>query len=779
MGKAQLKFEEFTTEGVIKPEIDRTVNIPVEKRLNTLSFKLIDEADQASEQPLPQNTLFYDNVDTHLSNIFALSFLPLLYHKTDSPILRYTGDDPVLGEIGAIHNPWYDQGITPYGEYFENNQEYVSMHTGFLSIVSTDLSVPGRGMDLSINRVYAPPIAYEGETPASGPDYSYQNYPWTPMGNGWMLGYPWIELDQGSPAYIRFPGGQRYEWNGSSLTGKEYHSGDRFTLYGHANGNITLYTVDGTRYDFDSSYKPARISDPNHNEIVFHYTSNRITTITDTVGRNISLAYNGNNLLSSVTSGSNTIVYQYEAAGSGYHLSNVTDPIGRVTIYGYMNDYILDKVIYPTGGSTWYQYSIFDDSGYRKYRVSGQFKFPVDVPREYSEVVLDHVKNIEQVTELQEWGEVTAKNFNGIGVNRNTTEIQCGSFYSGPDLYIFSGYVEWDISKIPDTANMTSVKLGYHCTNNRDSTAGLNSITNRPSLANYSVIWDDLEDGSNYAPTGFPQEGTNRVTTLSSTVYSDIDNHLDDDWFALGIYWTGYGDGSYMFFDTSYAEPMPMLYLEYDNEVKAPVVEGASYTSYDFDSTFYTINNTVIKNSDGSQTQKTTKITYNQDVFTERAWNGTTGDALMYTKNTEIDDQKTRRRIRIEYYPGSSTKCVNQTTWYDNWGNNYYRKDYENHESYYSYSNTNSMNQYNSSSGTQVTIFTDSFYTNTLDPWIHNKLLGKAELSNGVGSPAVESYYRYDGSSNLVEAKSLLSSSWVNTSYSYDGYGNLVKVTDP
>jgi len=286
------------------------------------------------------------------------------------PIIDKEGNRQLLVEAGN-HDPWTDQGITPYGEYFFNLNEYVSMYTGFLNIIQKDYAVPGRGLDLNIKRVYAQPATYENNVPATSFDYSYQDYPWAPMGNGWQLGFPWIETDDGEPSYIRYPNGQRYKYEGAGLEGTEYKTGDYFKLYNHTNGNYTLYMIDGTRYSFDSTYRLMKITDTTGiNHITFTYQNNKIYTITDTINRAYTFNYNGNGYLSSITCGDYETDYYYtRGVNAGYKLVKVKDNLGRLTYFDYISDYRIGRIRYPSGGASVYTYQEYADGSYRRYRV--------------------------------------------------------------------------------------------------------------------------------------------------------------------------------------------------------------------------------------------------------------------------------------------------------------------------------------------------------------------------------------------------------------------------
>ena len=66
-------------------------------------------------------------------------------------------------------------------------------------------------------------------------------------------------------------------------------------------------------------------------------------------------AYNGNGEVANISNGGRTWSYAYSSNGK---LNNVTDPIGRLTQYHYWsgNPWLIQNIIYPTGGKTGYVY---------------------------------------------------------------------------------------------------------------------------------------------------------------------------------------------------------------------------------------------------------------------------------------------------------------------------------------------------------------------------------------------------------------------------------------
>ncbi len=256
-------------------------------------------------------------------------------------------------------DPWDSNGLAPYSQYFANLGESVSPYTGMLTVRQTDLSVSGRGLNLEVTRVYAEPYSF-----LNGNSYNYEIYPWAPLGKGWQLNFPWLS-NMSSPSYIHLWDGQGYRipssfWTGTTVS-FENHQGEHFRLARNSTG-IFLYGRSGISYKFDTSFKLAKFMDPIGNNITFSYTNNRISSITDTLGRIFQFCHTGG-LLAAIyqTSGTclspgtaRSIAYSYVSSS----LSSVTDPGGRVTYYSYnatidasIAPWLLSRIRYPT---QWY-----------------------------------------------------------------------------------------------------------------------------------------------------------------------------------------------------------------------------------------------------------------------------------------------------------------------------------------------------------------------------------------------------------------------------------------
>jgi len=259
----------------------------------------------------------------------------------------------------TFEDAWESSGLTPYGQYFKNISEYINPATGLLSVTQTDLTIPGRGLDVTISRVYGTPAVFYGSSP-----YDYEAPP-VDVGKGWQLNFPYV-----GSKYLHLWGGTVYKiaWDGSTF---ENHTGSHFTLVKNVDNTYTLTMASGVTYEFNTSGYVTEIEDLDGNSITFSYTSGDLTSITDTIGRTISLTYSSGRLWK-ISYDSCEIEYSYDGNGC---LVWMEDFLNRRTSYYYntgYNNWLLSKITYPTSGYTTYTYNRFSDSDYYKYYVTDQ-----------------------------------------------------------------------------------------------------------------------------------------------------------------------------------------------------------------------------------------------------------------------------------------------------------------------------------------------------------------------------------------------------------------------
>jgi len=273
-------------------------------------------------------------------------------HNAQYPVVI----DPTME---TFEDAWESAGLHPYGQYFKNIEEYVNPATGYLTVTQTDLTIPGRGLDVVLSRVYETPAVFYGASP-----YDFESPP-VKMGKGWSLNLPYV-----GTKYLHLWGGTKYKisWNGSTFIN---HTGSHFTLEKNGDNTYTLTTVDGMVYDFSTAGKITSIKDLDDNSMTFSYTSGLLTSITDTIGRTLTFTYNASNYVTKIGYDDAEIEYGY----SNGCLMWMDDFLDRRTTYTYdtgYNDWLLSKIEYPTAGYTTYTYNRFTDNNYYKYHVTNQ-----------------------------------------------------------------------------------------------------------------------------------------------------------------------------------------------------------------------------------------------------------------------------------------------------------------------------------------------------------------------------------------------------------------------
>ena len=291
----------------------------------------------------------------------------------------------------TFEDAWESSGLTPFGQYFKNVNEYVNPANGHVTVTQTDLVIPGRGLDLVISRMYETPAVFYQAEP-----YEYEAPP-VNIGKGWQLDFPYI-----GNTYIHLWGGSIYnlEWSGNTF---ENHEGTHFILVKNGDNTYTLTTASGVVYEFSTAGYITNIKDADLNTITFNYDGTVLTSITDTIGRIITFSY-ASGKLQKIMYNSAELEYGY----NGGCLTWMEDFLDRRTTYSYntgwtewteyssgyfqkSNVYLLSTVIYPTDGYTTYNYDrfsyedIYGDDGtcldYYKYYITDQKVYEVNQVR--------------------------------------------------------------------------------------------------------------------------------------------------------------------------------------------------------------------------------------------------------------------------------------------------------------------------------------------------------------------------------------------------------------
>ena len=215
--------------------------------------------------------------------------------------------------------------------------------------------------------------------------------------------------------------------------------------------------------------------------------------------------------------------------------------------------------------------------------ISGKYDFAV---KRSSDSLHDAISN-HQFYLLDPWFNSSWSTKRNLHIHRNGTielnnPTEDGYIYSSTytryndsdDIYsyvynvskneIYRGYVEWNISSIPDDAIITNVIFKYHGHGNHGD-AHINQMICQPSISSNQDVYDDIGNGTTYInQDGFPEIGDNKEINLGSNAVADLQNASN--WFAIGIQEDETIDGKYSTLyseEYSDANPKPTLYVEY------------------------------------------------------------------------------------------------------------------------------------------------------------------------------------------------------------------------
>jgi YD repeat-containing protein len=183
----------------------------------------------------------------------------------------------------------------------------VNTATGNYASHATDLSLPGRGMALVFARSYN---SLDPTTSVLGP--------------GWTHNYlTRLGFEAGGAVRLYADDGGQLVYQPDGAGGFTKPSAAFSTLEHVGDGSYRLTRRDQVEYHFAADGRLLDQSDRNGNTLSFTYTGALLTTVTDTVGRIISLTYDASDRLTGLSDPlDRTVSYDYDPAG---RLSTVTD----------------------------------------------------------------------------------------------------------------------------------------------------------------------------------------------------------------------------------------------------------------------------------------------------------------------------------------------------------------------------------------------------------------------------------------------------------------------
>ena len=278
---------------------------------------------------------------------------------------------------GLLHFDWHGPmgpgppgpgpgpGPAPYPNG-ANGGDPVDLSSGLLILNKTDLVLKSAYGSLAFTRTFRSGSTNYGPFgPGTNHNFSYLlDVQAFVQGGG-----SYVQLDSPDGSQVQFPLQSNGAFSVPTVPGVQ---GATITA-NNATGTYVLTYKNGSTFTFNTSGLGGllafltSITDSNGN--TFTLTRNpsqpyQITQITDTVGRNLTLTYDGQNQVLSVTDPiGRTVGYSYNQQGS---LDTVTDAAGGKTVYGYNSNNQLISITDPAGNM--FLQNVYDING----RVSQQ-----------------------------------------------------------------------------------------------------------------------------------------------------------------------------------------------------------------------------------------------------------------------------------------------------------------------------------------------------------------------------------------------------------------------
>ena len=429
----------------------------------------------------------------------------------------------------------YESSYGVNGSYRSNSHRLgrfglgsIDLLSGNLMFESEDFAWSGNRMPVIIKHLYNSSLAQHKYTSNDSIKLSVADFSTMNIGLGWKLNVmQGIKYDSNADTYIfTDDSGKETYFLLSDKTTKCESNTQCYQLYEDSEGNEMYYddrqralTYEDTRYFFDYSGRLIKVVNGN-NEMDIHYTSGKITSVTDGSGRDFCFAYNGDGKLTSISAP------DYSAEKH------------NVITYGY-TDNLLTKIIYPDGSIAEIQYAsqmpsavILKDSnekplykveytfnGQRVTSVSefgvenGQFVLGESSHYEYSAasnrtIVSTTKPNDESLGETEDTIINTVYTFNDDGecigeYSYNSDDVN-SKYVSGENVIASSGYIN----------NIDNLLLNHNF-------MGLNNWSSEPTNCGTVHI-------SNYAYEPYAKFG-NKVLRMQTNAQSCTDNGVYQD----------------------------------------------------------------------------------------------------------------------------------------------------------------------------------------------------------------------------------------------------------
>jgi len=243
-------------------------------------------------------------------------------------------------ELVAFNAHAYGSSInTGFEPWYHYIGEMVNSASGNLFLSAQDISIRGRGFNIKIVRSYN----------------SFSSAIDGPLGYGWTFNYN-MHLVENLDGTVTLFDGDGSAHTFSSIEPGRYTPppGVHLKLTKNPDGTFILRFKDGVYWNFDVQGKPVSIVDRNGNQLTLAYDGEKLLTVADDSGLVLAFDYDVANRIVRISDPmGRQITYEYAPAGN---LVKVTDAMGYSTMYFY-SDNLLEAVVNRFGGMLSFEYS--------------------------------------------------------------------------------------------------------------------------------------------------------------------------------------------------------------------------------------------------------------------------------------------------------------------------------------------------------------------------------------------------------------------------------------
>ncbi len=275
---------------------------------------------------------------TGADGLYTVTGLPKGYYNLEYVKLQNTGYVTYQKQLTLCNTPTTitnDIPLTRNASVFGSNTQSgyswgsVNTSTGNYVYSKTDLSLPGIGISFAFER------AYNSQDTSTGP-----------LGYGWNHTYNITLTESSGYVTVRWGDGKIEQWGPDGSGGYTPLTGV-FSKLTKTGGLFTVNLKNMTSYNFDATNKLASIVDENGNIMAFTYSGGSLANITDTVGRVISVSYDGSNRITRVLDPiGRSAIFNYDVNGD---LVSAIDLAGNTTAYTYDSNHLLLTITDPKG----------------------------------------------------------------------------------------------------------------------------------------------------------------------------------------------------------------------------------------------------------------------------------------------------------------------------------------------------------------------------------------------------------------------------------------------